>query len=80
MNEGAWSTDGMTLTEETRRTHRKTFPSVTLCSTDYTRNGLRLNTASFVTRGKAFRRYLYRETETFKKRGEKKHSQDDTEF
>jgi len=47
MNEDALSTDGITLTEETRRTRRKTYPSVTLCTTDYTRNGLRLNTSFF---------------------------------
>jgi hypothetical protein len=47
MNGDALSTDGITLTEETRRTSRKTYPSVTLCTTDNTRNGLRSNTSFF---------------------------------
>jgi hypothetical protein len=64
MNEDALSTEGITLTEETRR---KTYPSVTLCTTDYTRNGLRLNTNFFCDSGEeTFRRHLYTEAVTLK--------------
>ena len=69
MNEDALNTDGITLTVETRRTSRKTYPSVvTLCTTDYTRNGLRLNTSFFVSSGggETIRRRLYTEAVTLK--------------
>jgi len=60
MNEDALSTDGIKLSEDTLRTRRKTYPGVTLCTTDYTRNGMRLNKSFFGdSGGGTFRGHLY---------------------
>jgi hypothetical protein len=52
MNENVLSTGGITLTEKTRRTRRKTYLSVVLCTTEYTRNKVRLNTSFFGDNGR----------------------------